>query len=75
MTEKFIIEIADNGIIVKSYGSFKVYEDTNPIDNSKAKDNACLQLGKLFYSTIKQATDELHSNKIKMKIEITNGYD
>lgn len=70
MTEEFIIEAADNGMTVKAEEYFEVFENTH-MDNRESKDNICLQLGKLLYSTIEQAMNELGENKVKMKIEIT----
>lgn len=70
MTEEFIIEAADNGMIVRAGEYFEVFENTH-MDNSESKDNVCLQLGKLLYSTIEQTMNELCENKVKMKIEIT----
>lgn len=69
MTEEFIIEAADNGMTVKAEEYFEVFENTH-MDNSESKDNVCFQLGKLLYSTIEQAMNELCENKVKMKIEI-----
>lgn len=70
MTEEFIIGAADNGMTVKAEEYFEVFENTH-MDNSESKDNVCFQLGKLLYSTIEQAMNELCENKVKMKIEIT----
>lgn len=69
MTEEFIIEAADNGMTVKAEEYFEVFENTH-MDNRESKDNVCFQLGKLLYSTIEQAMNELCENKVKMKIEI-----
>lgn len=69
MTEQFTIEFADNGMTVRAEEYFEVFENTH-MDNSESKDNACFQLGKLLYSTIEQAMNELCENKVKMKIEI-----
>lgn len=71
MTEEFIIETADNGMTVKAEEYFEVFENTHMDNNSNSKDNVCFQLGKLLYSTIEQAMNELGENKVKMKIEIT----
>lgn len=70
MTEEFIIEAADNGMTVRAEEYFEVFENTH-MDNRESKDNICLQLGKLLYSTIEQTMNELCENKVKMKIEIT----
>lgn len=70
MTEEFIIGAADNGMTVRAEEYFEVFENTH-MDNSESKDNVCFQLGKLLYSTIEQAMNELGENKVKMKIEIT----
>lgn len=70
MTEEFIIGAADNGMTVRAEEYFEVFENTH-MDNSESKDNVCFQLGKLLYSTIEQAMNELCENKVKMKIEIT----
>lgn len=69
MTEEFIFEAADNGMTVRAEEYFEVFENTH-MDNSESKDNVCFQLGKLLYSTIEQAMNELCENKVKMKIEI-----
>lgn len=70
MTEEFIIGAADNGMTVRAEEYFEVFENTH-MDNSESKDNVCFQLGKLLYSTIEQAMNELCENKVKIKIEIT----
>lgn len=70
MTEEFIIEAADNGMTVRAEEYFEVFENTHMDNNSNSKDNVCFQLGKLLYSTIEQAMNELCENKVKMKIEI-----
>lgn len=70
MTEEFIIGAADNGMTVRAEEYFEVFENTH-MDNRESKDNVCFQLGKLLYSTIEQAMNELCENKVKMKIEIT----
>lgn len=70
MTELFTIELADNGMTVRAEEYFEVFENTH-MDNSNSKDNVCLHLGKLLYSTIVQGMNELCENKVKMKIEIT----
>ena len=54
---------------------FEVFENTHVDNNSNSKDNVCFQLGKLFYSSIKSAMDELIKNKVKVKIEITEADD
>lgn len=69
MTEEFIIGAADNGMTVRAEEYFEVFENTH-MDNRESKDNVCFQLGKLLYSTIEQAMNELCENKVKMKIEI-----
>ena len=73
MTEEFIIEAADNGMTVKAEEYFEVFENAH-MDNRESKDNVCFQLGKLLYSTIEQAMNELCENKVKMKIEITKEF-
>lgn len=70
MTEEFIIGAADNGMTVRAEEYFEVFENTH-MDNRESKDNVYSQLGKLLYSTIEQAMNELCENKVKMKIEIT----
>lgn len=67
MTEEFIIEAADNGMTVRVEEYFEVFENTH-MDNSESKDNICLHLGKLLYSTIEQAMNELCENKVKIEI-------
>ena len=71
MTEQFTIEAADNGMTVRADEYFEVFENTHMDNNSNSKDNVCFQFGKLLYSTIEQAMNELCENKVKMKIEIT----
>lgn len=75
MTEEYIIEAADNGMTVRGEEYFEVFENTHMDNNSNSKDNVCFQLGKLFYSSIKSAMDELIKNKVKVKIEITEADD
>ena len=74
MTEEYIIELADNGMTAKGDEYFEVYED-NYMNNSYSKDNVYSKLGKLFYSSIKSAMDELIKTKVKVKIEITEADD
>lgn len=74
MTEEYIIEAADNGMTVRAEEYFEVYED-NYMNNSDSRDNVYSKLGKLFYSSIKSAMDELIKNKVKVKIEITEADD
>lgn len=45
------------------------------MNNSDSRDNVYSKLGKLFYSSIKSAMDELIKTKVKVKIEITEADD
>lgn len=65
---------ADNGMMVEVLDeenpSVEVYEDTH-IVGGNSKDNIIRQFGKLFYSEVEYAMEELICNKVKVKIEIT----
>ena len=75
MTEEFIIEAADNGMTVRAEEYFEVFENTHVDNNSNSKDNVCFQLGKLFHDTIEQTMNEIPTNIVRMKIEITEADD
>ena len=75
MTEEYIIEAADNGMTVRGEEYFEVFENTHMDNNSKSKDNVCFQLGKLFHDTIEQTMNGIPTNRVRMKIEITEADD
>lgn len=75
MTEEYIIEAADNGMTVRGEEYFEVFEKTHMDNNSNSKDNVCFQFGKLFYSIIEQTMNGIPTNRIRMKIEITEADD
>ena len=75
MTEEYIIELADNGMTVRGEDYFEVFENTHMDNNSNSKDNVCSQLGKLFHDTIEQTMNEIPTNRVRMKIEITEADD
>lgn len=65
------IHLADNGMMVSSEDYIEVFEDTHVI-GGKSKDNLVHQLGKILYSEIKYAMDDMISNKVKLSLEFTN---
>lgn len=74
MTEEYIIEAADNGMAVRAEDYFEVFENTH-IGDENSKDNVFCQLGKLFHDTIEQTMNEIPTNRVRMKIEITEADD
>ena len=75
MTEEFIIEASDNGMTVRAEEYFEVFENTHVDNNSNSKDNVYFQLGKLFHDTIEQTMNGIPTNRVRMKIEITEADD
>lgn len=75
MKVEYIIEAADNGMTVRAEEYFEVFENTHMDNNSNSKDNVYCQLGKLFHDTIEITMNEIPTNRVRMKIEITEADD